>query len=56
VTRCGHESTLNVDLLPDDLPVPDVSLRLRCPKCGSRSIYTPPNWTELRAAGMGQDA
>ncbi len=54
--RCGHESTLNVDPLPDDLPVPDVSLRLRCSKCGGRSIHTRPNWTEMRAAGMGRDA
>ncbi len=52
---CGHESTLNVDPLPDNLPVPDISLRLRCSKCGSRSIQTRPNWTEMQAAGMGRD-
>jgi hypothetical protein len=52
---CGHSSTLNVDGLPDDLPVPDVSLRLRCSKCGSRSIQTRPNWTEMNAPGMGRD-
>ncbi len=27
-TRCGHEATLHVNALPDDLPVPDVSLKL----------------------------
>jgi len=26
---CGHEASVNVDHLPDDLPVPDVALRLR---------------------------
>jgi hypothetical protein len=51
---CGHSSTLNVDHLPDDLPVPDVSLRLRCSKCGSRSIHTRPNWTERQAPGMSR--
>ncbi len=53
---CGHASTLNVDGLPDELPVPDVGLRLRCSRCGSRSIQTRPNWAELRAADMGRDA
>jgi hypothetical protein len=51
---CGHASTLNADSLPDDLPVPDVSLRLRCSKCGSRSIHTRPNWTEMQASGMSR--
>jgi hypothetical protein len=55
-TGCGHESTLIVDSLPDDLPVPDVGLRLRCSRCGSRAIHTRPNWAELRAADMGRDA
>jgi hypothetical protein len=50
---CGHEATINVDGLPDSLPVPDVALKLRCSKCGSRSIHTRPNWTEMQAAGMG---
>ena len=34
---CGHSASLNVDELPDDFPVPDVSLRLRCSACGSRT-------------------
>jgi hypothetical protein len=50
---CGHAATLNVDDLPNELPVPDVSLRLRCSKYGSRSIHTRPNWTEMQADGMG---
>jgi hypothetical protein len=55
-TGCGHEATIAVDGLPNDLPVPDVGLRLRCSRCGSRSIHTRPNWAELKAADMGHDA
>jgi hypothetical protein len=40
----------------EELPVPDISLKLRCSLCGSRSIHTRPDWTEMRAAGMGRDA
>lgn len=53
---CDHEATINVDGLPEELPVPDVALRLRCLRCRSRKIYTRPNWSEMRAAGMGHDA
>jgi hypothetical protein len=36
VTRARkHEATVNVDQLPDDVPVPDVRFRLRCSKCGA---------------------
>ncbi len=41
---CEHEAELDVSALPDDLPVPDVSLRLRCSACGSRRIKTVPAW------------
>ncbi len=53
---CGHASTVNVDGLPDDLPVPDVSPRLRCSRCGGRVWIARPNWSELKAADMGSDA
>jgi hypothetical protein len=43
---CGHEARVNVDALPDDLPVPDIALRLRCSKCGRRSVATQPDWSE----------
>jgi hypothetical protein len=43
---CKHDSKVNVDALPDDLPVPDVALRLRCSACGSKRILTRPNWRE----------
>jgi hypothetical protein len=50
---CGHVATIAVDGFPDDLPVPDVSLRLRCSRCSRRVIHTRPNWAELQAADMG---
>ena len=53
---CEHHATINVDGVPDERPVPDVSLRLRCSKCGSRSIHTRPAWSEMKAAGMGRNA
>ena len=43
---CGHAGSVNVDHLPEDLPVPDVALRLRCSACGSRNVKTIPNWHE----------
>jgi hypothetical protein len=53
---CGHASTVNVNGLPDELPVPDVGLRLRCSRCGRRAVHTRPNWAELKAADMGRNA
>jgi len=47
---CHHHGVINVDRLPDDLPVPDVALRLRCLACGSRNVKTVPNWNEGRWA------
>jgi hypothetical protein len=41
-TSCGHFGSINVDNLPDDFAVPDVSLRLRCSACGSRNVKTQP--------------
>ncbi len=51
---CKREVTVNVDALPDELPVPDVALRLRCSSCGSKRIVTRPNWREhLRYGDRG---
>ncbi len=43
---CAHEGSINVDHLPDDVPVPDVALRLHCLSCGSHNVKTAPNWNE----------
>jgi hypothetical protein len=45
-TSCGHSGPINVDHLPDDFLVPDVSLRLRCSACGTRNVKTQPDWKE----------
>jgi hypothetical protein len=45
-TNCGHSASINVNDLPDDFPVPDVSLRLRCSACGSRNVKTQPDWKQ----------
>ena len=45
-SSCGHSGSLIVDHLPDGVPVPDVSLRLRCSACGSRNVKTQPDWKQ----------
>ena len=51
---CKREATVNVDKLPDDMPAPDVALRLRCSMCGSKQVVTRPNWREhVRHSGEG---
>ncbi len=42
--NCGHHAKIDVSALPDDLPVPDVSLKLRCSAYGGRRIKTVPAW------------
>jgi hypothetical protein len=37
-SSCGHSAPVNVDDLPDDFPVPDVSLRLQCSDLNGCSI------------------
>ena len=49
---CGQHAVLNADHLPADLPVPDVALRLKCSRCGSKDIETRPEWRELRRSGQ----
>jgi hypothetical protein len=43
-TGCGHQADLDVSALPDELPVPDVALRLRCSACGRKRIKAVPAW------------
>ncbi len=54
-TGCRHDTILDADGLPDDLPVPDVGLHLRCSRCGGRIIQTRPHWVEMKVAGMGRE-
>jgi len=39
---CGDNGLVHVDHLPDDLPVPDIALRLCCLSCGSKNVRTEP--------------
>jgi hypothetical protein len=57
VPSCGHSGSVNVDHLPHDFPVPDVSLQLRCSACGSKNVKTIPAWREgqwAREYGSGR--
>jgi hypothetical protein len=54
--NCRHGAEVPLKCWPADLPVPDMALRLRCSKCGSRRIRMMVNVTELyaRAHGTGR--
>ena len=39
------KSKVDATLFPDDMPVPDVGLRLRCSRCGGRNVYTMADWS-----------
>jgi hypothetical protein len=43
---CGHHTEVNVDALPDDVPVPSFGPRMRCNKCGHLGSTARPNWIE----------
>ena len=36
--NCGRSSTLGDDAAPDDLPLVQLTKRLRCSECGSRAV------------------
>lgn len=50
---CHHGAAVPLDGWPLDLPVPDMALKLRCSKCGSRKIRMMINVTELYARTSG---
>jgi hypothetical protein len=54
--NCGHGAEVPLKNWSSDLPVPDMALRLRCSKCGSRRIRMMVNIRELyaRAHGAGR--
>jgi hypothetical protein len=43
---CGHEAKIDASGFPDDMPVPDVGLRLRCSQCGGRNVQTMADWSQ----------
>lgn len=36
--ECHHHAEVSMGPLPDDLPIPDICLRYRCSKCGSKRL------------------
>jgi hypothetical protein len=50
---CGHDATIPLDSWPDATPIPDMRLKLRCSKCGSRSIKVTLNVVELYSIARG---
>ena len=46
--RCQHGAAVDASPFPDETFVPDVGLRLRCSRCGSKEVYTQPNWMEKK--------
>jgi hypothetical protein len=52
--ECGHGAHgISVEAVPDDVPVPDLAIRLLCSACGSKNVRSRPNWSEYRAVGHG---
>ena len=46
---CGDEKAVGVSGWPDTAYVPDVGLRLKCPKCGALELDSRPDWTERKS-------
>ena len=41
---CERQADVNVDALPETLTVPEAGQRLRCSRCGAKTISTRPAW------------
>ena len=44
---CDHDAVVPLNGWPDQTPIPDIALKLRCSKCGSRSIKVTLNVVEM---------
>jgi hypothetical protein len=44
---CDHDAVVLLDGWPDQTPIPDMALKLRCSKCGGRQIKMMINVEEL---------
>jgi len=51
---CNRHSVVDVNALPDDVPVPSIGPRLRCACIGHLGADARPNRSEYRAPGMGR--
>jgi hypothetical protein len=43
---CGHNTEINVDAWPDDVPVPSFGRHMGCTLCGNLGATAIPNWIE----------
>lgn len=50
---CHHDAVISLKGWPDNLPVPDMALHLRCSKCGGKSIKVMINVRELYSKAHG---
>lgn len=44
--ECGHSAAIPLEDWPDETAVPDIAVKLRCKKCGSKRIKTILNMEE----------
>jgi hypothetical protein len=49
--RLHHQTIMNVDRYPDNVPVPSFGKRMVCGRCGMVGADARPNWGEHRASG-----
>jgi hypothetical protein len=49
--RCGHEASIEVSAMSDDVYVPTIKDRLQCTRCGERSMETRPDWWQYHVKG-----
>ena len=38
--NCNHHGEVDIGGLPADLPIPDICLRYRCSRCGSKNLMS----------------
>jgi hypothetical protein len=48
---CKREADVNVDALPETVTVPKAGQRLRCSRCGGKTISTRPAWHRSQRPG-----
>lgn len=42
-SECRHNAEISTEGMPDDLAIPDICLRYRCSRCGSKRLESRPS-------------